>query len=87
MNMRHFDPMIPFFPNVLCFKVTVDDLQEAAVALLKSMELREKYMKASLQKNGRIVNRYLKLARLGSRDGLHLPKSTCVYTAAPSTKG
>ena len=72
---------------VIRLKITVDDLQEAAVALVKAMELREKYMKASLQKNGRVLNRYLKLARLGSQEGLRPPKKTCIYAPQPSTRG
>ncbi|VDM32060.1 unnamed protein product [Hydatigera taeniaeformis] len=66
--------------------VTVDDLQEAAVALLKSIELRDKYMRASLQKNGRIAKRYLKLASLGSRDELQPPRDAFYYTTSMSTR-
>ncbi|KAM7541544.1 hypothetical protein Aperf_G00000019809 [Anoplocephala perfoliata] len=64
--------------------VTVDDLQEAAVALLKSMELREKYMRASLQKNGRTAKRYLKMASMGSKEILQSPRKDCYYNA-PTT--
>ncbi|KAL5967693.1 AMP deaminase 2 [Taenia solium] len=66
--------------------VTVDDLQEAAVALLKSLELRDKYMKASLQKNGRIARRYLKLACLGSKEKLQPPKAAFYYTTSLSSR-
>ncbi|KAM3175874.1 hypothetical protein ACTXT7_007631 [Hymenolepis weldensis] len=59
---------------------TEDDLKEAAVALMKSMELREKYMRASLQKNGRVVKRYLKMAK----EGLQSPRKDCYYNA-PAT--
>lgn len=65
------------------FKATEDDLQEAAVALMKSMELREKYMRASLQKNGRIVKRYLKMAK----EGLQSPRKNCYYNAPATDKG
>ncbi|VDL29273.1 unnamed protein product [Hymenolepis diminuta] len=61
---------------------TEDDLQEAAVALMKSMELREKYMRASLQKNGRIVKRYLKMAK----EGLQPPRKDCYYNAPATDK-
>ncbi|VDK20792.1 unnamed protein product [Taenia asiatica] len=66
--------------------VTVDDLQEAAVALLKSLELRNKYMKASLQRNGRIARRYLKLACLGSKAKLQPPKAAFYYTTSLSSR-
>lgn len=65
----------------------MDDLQEAAVALLKSLELRDKYMKASLQKNGRIARRYLKLACLGSKEKLQPPRAAFYYTTSLSSRG
>lgn len=68
-------------------QATEDDLQEAAVALLKSMELREKYMRASLQKNGRIVKKYLKMASMGSKEGLQSPRKDCYYNAPTTDKG
>ncbi|KAH9279747.1 AMP deaminase 2 [Echinococcus granulosus] len=71
---------------MLSAPVTVDDLQEAAVALLKSMELRDKYMRASLQKNGRVAKRYLRLARLGSREELQPPRDAFYYTTSSSTR-
>ncbi len=72
---------------LLCIKVSVDDLQEAAVAILKAMELRKKYMKASRQENGRIANRYLAIARHGSRDQLQPRLEKKYYTAHSPVRG
>lgn len=65
----------------------MDDLQEAAVAILKAMELREKYMTASRQANGRIATRYLSLARKGSRDELQPRLETKYSTPQASYQG
>ncbi|VDO07589.1 unnamed protein product [Rodentolepis nana] len=66
--------------------VTKEDLQEAAVSLLKAMEMREKYMRASLQKNGRIVKWYLKMASVDSKEELQSPRKSCYYTAPATDK-
>ena len=74
-------------PQRVPSQVTEADLQEAAVALLKSMELREKYMKASLQRNGRVAKRYLKLVQSGTQEELRDSKKNLYYVPQSSNGG
>ncbi|VDN11330.1 unnamed protein product [Dibothriocephalus latus] len=59
----------------------MDDLFEAALALLKAMELRKKYMNLSKQAHASITTRFMTMARLGSRDQLDPRNDRKYYTA------
>ncbi|VDL89029.1 unnamed protein product [Schistocephalus solidus] len=59
----------------------MDDLHEAALALLKAMELRKKYMNLSKQAHASITTRFMTMARLGSRDQLDPRNDRMYYTA------
>ncbi|KAL7062532.1 hypothetical protein AAHC03_01004 [Spirometra sp. Aus1] len=63
------------------YAVPMDDLHEAAMALLKAMELRKKYMNLSKQTHASIATRYMTMARLGSRDQLDPRNDRKYYTA------